>query len=182
METCVQSGPFAPRALPRFLATMSPADSRPGRAPLWIPARRCAPHAAHHAGSPRFLDDLSTRALPNHPGGRRVHLLVASPPMAGFTSPEGWPPSLCNEAESGSRTLGSRLRCPTGPVARLLRPGPVRFAPSVTLATPDRSYMVNEQFTWLTPFSQQESPGLPGATRDAEDRFRTLGTQETEKR
>ena len=38
---CFQQGPFAPRALPRFLATMSLSDFRPEPVPrLWIPAGR----------------------------------------------------------------------------------------------------------------------------------------------
>jgi len=67
-----------------------------------------------------------------------------------------------HEAESDSRTLGSRLRShDSSSCARLHtlgRTDPFRVVgyPS----TPDRSYMLNEQFTWLTPFSQQASPEL----------------------
>jgi len=47
------------------------------------------------------------------------------------------------------------------PCARLQSPG--RTDPFRVIgypSTPDRSYMLNEQFTWLTPFSQQASPVL----------------------
>src|SRR5713101_2509303 len=77
----------------------------------------------------------------------------------------------CNETESGSRTLGSRLRSLT--TFRVVRPA--------AIARPDRSvsriqlpvyagpsYMLNEQFTWLTPFSQQESPELTWRDRSHE--------------
>ena len=58
---------MAPRALPRFVATMSPADSRPGAAQrLCLPAGRWTD--VHPAGSPRFPTGLSARAAPNHPG------------------------------------------------------------------------------------------------------------------
>src|SRR5947208_13421047 len=47
------------------------------------------------------------------------------------------------------------------PCARLQSPG--RTDPFRVIgypSRPDRSYMLNEQFTWLTPFSQQASPEL----------------------
>src|SRR5438093_582563 len=52
------------------------------------------------------------------------------------------------------------------PCARLQSPG--RTDPFRVIgypSTPDRSYMLNEQFTWLTPFSQQASPELTWCDR-----------------
>jgi hypothetical protein len=74
------------------------------------------------------------------------------------------------EAESGSQSLGSRLRSrrlgATRPAA-LCRTDPfhvISYPP-----TPDRSYMLNEQFAWLTPRSQQEQLGLPWRNRRHEN-------------
>ena len=56
--------------------------------------------------------DLSTRALPNHPeqSHRFFRSFIAGEWQAS-PIPEGWPLSIkCNEAETGSLTLGSRLR------------------------------------------------------------------------
>jgi len=56
--------------------------------------------------------DLSTRALPNHPG--QSHRFFRSFIPGGWqASPlsEGWPlTAMCNEVETGSLALGSRLR------------------------------------------------------------------------
>lgn len=64
------------------------------------------------SGLPGSSVDLSTRALPNHPG--QSHWFVRSfIPNVWQASPslEGWPLSTeRNEAESGSLALGSRLR------------------------------------------------------------------------
>src|SRR6058998_2285338 len=52
------------------------------------------------------------------------------------------------------------------PCARLQSPG--RTDPFRVIgypSRPDRSYMLNEQFTWLTPFSQQASPELTWCDR-----------------
>ena len=74
----------------------------------------------------------------------------------------------CHEAESGSLALGSRLRSRGTSVSRA-RPAPTgRTDPFRARSypwTPDRSYMLNEQFTWLTPHSQQEMPGLTWRNR-----------------
>lgn len=64
------------------------------------------------SGLPGSFADLSTRALPNHPGQshRFFHSFIPGEWQASPHS-EGWPLSnTCNEAESGSLALGSRLR------------------------------------------------------------------------
>ena len=66
-SACPRQGPFAPRALPRFSATMGLSDSRP--APplqLCFPAGRWA--CPTLPGLPGSSTNLSARAVPNHPG------------------------------------------------------------------------------------------------------------------
>ena len=74
-----------------------------------------------------------------------------------------------HEAESGSLTLGSRLcsrsLLATRPAGRRTDPFRAVGCPSA----PGRSYMVNEQFTWLTPRSQRERVGLPWRNRRHDD-------------
>ena len=101
------SGPFAPRALPRFLATMSRSDSRP-----WPTAALCLPRRRWtlpppHAGPPRFLDRSVRARRPHSPRkARRVHMPVASPSVSGFTiSGRLATFTRCNEAVSGSLAL-----------------------------------------------------------------------------
>ena len=69
-----------------------------------------------------------------------------------------------HEAESGSLALGSRLRSrgllATRPAGRRTDPFRAVGCPSA----PGRSYMVNEQFTWLTPRSQLDKSGLTWRT------------------
>jgi hypothetical protein len=89
---CTWQGPLAPRALPRFIATMNPADSRPGPdRRLCFPARRWT--EVLPVGSPRFPTGLSARATPNHPGERDRCLCPllpcrwqASPPSGGLAA------------------------------------------------------------------------------------------------
>jgi len=60
--------PFAPRALPRFIATMGLSDSRRRpRSRLLIPLTACR-LARHQGGSPKFPIVLSARAVSSHPG------------------------------------------------------------------------------------------------------------------
>src|SRR5579871_3259253 len=71
-DTRIWQGPFAPRTLLRFVATMNPADSRPEAVQrLSLPAGRCVLALrldTPSVGSPRFPAGLSTRAAPYHPG------------------------------------------------------------------------------------------------------------------
>jgi hypothetical protein len=130
---------------------------------------------AHVAGSPRTLDvSVVTRPPQSSRAARCVHALVASAPVAGFsTSGRLAAARKVNETESGLRTLGSRLRSPQpslakGPAA-IARPDRSVSPSGVTPSAPDRSYMWNEQFTWPTPHSRQDTSGLPGAPENAED-------------
>ena len=43
-----------------------------------------------------------------------------------------------------------------------------------------RDYMLNEQFTWLTPFSQIDQPGLAWRTEAAKARGKTGGRPKTD--
>jgi hypothetical protein len=143
-ETCVKSGPFAPRALPRFPATMGRSDSRPRPPRGYGFPRRVAP-PEHRAGSPRTLDD-SVGARPAQPPRttRRVHLLVASPAITGFTTSGRLAVVASrNEVESDSRVLGSR-RCCDGRSARAPAGTRRQTGPFRALScppAPDRSYM-----------------------------------------
>ncbi len=64
-------GPFAPRALPRFIATMSPSDSRSSQSAV-MGSRTLLTQGlrakCHSNGSLRFLTILSASAVPSHPG------------------------------------------------------------------------------------------------------------------
>jgi hypothetical protein len=124
--------------------------------------------------------DLSARALPNHPGrsDRCSRSLLACRWQAS-PSPEGWPPpSSCNEAESGSLTLGlapsssGELSSPSPPTLWVGN----RPAARVRLpCTGGRNYMLNEQFTRPTPCSRIDQPGFvlahPRARRGEVNRF-----------
>ena len=83
-ETCLRQCPFAPRALPRFAATMGISDSRTEpNGKLFIPHRRWT--TVHPAGSPRFLDSSFGACRPQSPRtARRVQPPVSSPTVAGF--------------------------------------------------------------------------------------------------
>ena len=101
IETCVKSGPFAPRALPRFLATMSRSDSRPWPvAPLWIPdtALRRRSHAprrvsqdprplCRRAPSPTTPDDSVGASARCFPTDDRLHHLGRLAAATGVTRP-----------------------------------------------------------------------------------------------
>ena len=94
-------------------------------------------------------------------------LVVASPPVAGFTiSGRLATPTLRNEAESGSLSLG---------LTRSQSKATHLFATTVVVTGPlpkpdhpsmgGRRYMANDQLPWLTPFSQQDAPGFAWRTR-----------------
>ncbi len=112
---------------------------------------------------PDTSSDLSVRALPSRPGwshGCACSLLLrrsqTSPSLA------GWSPSvLCNEAESGLRTLGSHLRRP-GSSSPLL-PGLSTLVTGLLSRRgcprlEARGFMLKELLACLLPFKQVESP------------------------
>ncbi len=121
-------GPFAPRALPRFLTTMSRSDSRHGhhRQVIFSPPQLDVRTRHARPGLPGSSADLYARAVPSHPGkpdgcmcSLLHHRCLASP------SPEGWPlPSLCNEAQPGSLSLRLTRSLTGASPAESLRPTP----------------------------------------------------------
>ena len=112
METQRRSGPFAPRELPHFIATMSLSDCRRrGIRRLWLPCVPCPVPTAEtrlRSGSPGYLACSVIARSPQPPrASRRMLAFVASPTMAGFTILGGDSRrQQRNEAESGSLALG----------------------------------------------------------------------------
>jgi hypothetical protein len=112
-SACPRQGPLAPRALPRFFATMGLSDSRlqqtsrlfiPGYPPALTP---------DHSGSPRFLGASFRARSPLSPrDALQMHLPVASLQISDFVVSGRLVASIwCNEAEPGSLALGlTRLR------------------------------------------------------------------------
>jgi hypothetical protein len=91
----VRLGPFAPRELLRFITTMAPSDSRLGRRAVMVSRQSLIQRPDHQAGSLRFPIDLSTPAVPYHPGGfdRCTRSLLDGRYQASPHS-EGWPSPL----------------------------------------------------------------------------------------
>ncbi len=101
----LRSAPFAPRALPRFNATMKPVRLPRTATDLVIDSHVSLPAlTGHHDGSPRFPTNLSSRASFNHPGWSSEYKIpFISSPVTGFTiSGRRATNKLCNEAESSS--------------------------------------------------------------------------------
>ncbi len=162
---------------PTHLSTSLPsAHYEPVRLPaaavvgLWIPPRRCANGPRTTPDLPGPFTVLSTRALPIHPGQPDAcagsllpHRLQASSPS------EDWPLPLASRGRIGFAVAG--LTSSLAPPFRGGSPAassPGRTDPFRVLGyppTPGRSYMSNEQFTWLTPRSQQARCGLPWRNR-----------------
>jgi len=153
---------YGPLRLPAA-ATLQVMDS-----PQMLPS----PYSAEGTtpGLPGSLTDLSTRALPNHPGrpDRCIRSFLPCRLLAS-TSLAVWPPPFeRNGAESGSLSLGlTPSLSRKGP--SLSPPGSVPGnRPTAHVRLPcmgDRSYMLNEQLTRLTHFSQIDQPGLSWRTR-----------------
>ncbi len=117
---------------------------------------------------------LSTRALPNHPGRLDGCVCSLLPHRWQASSPsEEWPPPLVSRGRIGFAFAGlASSLSRQSPVARPAAvPGRTdSFRAFGCPHTPSRSYMVNEQFTWLTPHSQQDRLGLPGAPKNTKRR------------
>jgi len=87
--TSLRQGPFAPRELPRFVATMNPSDSRPGQAAVMDSGSlvRAFPTEGPPPGRVSQVPAWSVVARrPLSPRGTpSPHVLVAGRPMTGFT-------------------------------------------------------------------------------------------------
>jgi hypothetical protein len=130
LETCVKSGPVAPRALPRFPATMSRSDCRPTPRRGYGFPRRVPPGR----GRRRLSQDPSSlcrRApspiAPGSPMRACARCFRIGDRLQHFRKIGRchW----CHETESGSLSLGSRLRSRR----------PLRRRPGGLIAQPDRS-------------------------------------------
>ncbi len=134
-ETCFQQSPMAPRALPRFFATMGLSDTLPGHAAVMSSRRVLVAFASTPQGLPGSSADLSPRAVPNHPG-RPAGCLPVSPAVADFILVGGLVTfvslSRPNRVHLALRLAGS----PPEP-HWLHRWHPRSFG-----------YMLNRQFTW----------------------------------
>src|ERR1700743_3509339 len=123
-KACFQRGPFAPRTLLRFLATMSLSDSRHGPSAVIYSRRRLRPCcAAPLPGLPGSSTDLSLRAAPSHPGksGGCSYPLLRLRLQASSNSAD-WPLPSRNEAETvllALRLTGSPLGASSKRVAPL---------------------------------------------------------------
>jgi hypothetical protein len=124
----IRQGPFASRELPRFLTTTAPSDSRPGRWAVMDSRPSLIRKANHQAGSLRFLVDLSTPAVPYHPGGfdrcKRSLLgdrFQASPSLEGWPSPDSVtrPKGSLALRLTSSPSQASTAGLPRSPLGRL---------------------------------------------------------------
>ena len=126
--TTFWQGPFAPSALPKFLATTNPSDSRSGRVSVIYSRQTLAPSALGDTrpGLPSSAIDLSTPAVLSHPGEplRCIRSLLHGRCWLRPIWRVGRS-HMCNEAETGSHDItadvfvrrrlrrrdGSRRRC-----------------------------------------------------------------------
>ena len=107
LKTCVKSGPFAPRALPRFLATMGRSDSRPRPPRGYGFPRGVAPPRRTTPGLPGPLLLLSTRALPTHPGQPDACMRSLLPhQLQASSSSADWPLPLVSRGRIGFAYAG----------------------------------------------------------------------------
>ena len=162
-SACPRQGPFALRALPRFLATMGLSDSQHGPPPVIGSRRRLAAWPPPHRVSQVPRCNCPSAPSPITPG----HLAAAYARC--FTTSvrlhhlrQVGRTHMCNEAEPGSLALGltrSQSRRSTSFAAH----PPAATASLLVPSYPDtrrRCYVMNEQLSRLTPFSQQVAPGL----------------------
>jgi hypothetical protein len=152
-----QRGPFAPRALPRFFATMDPSDSRRSRAAVMSSRPALAPPLP-----PRRVSQVPRLISPHAPSP-----ITPEGPVTAFArcfatgsglhhSLAGWPPPY-----SVTRPNRVRLRYGShGRSARLRRKG----HPLPRL----RRFLLNEQLPGQPPFRLQDQPGLSWRSRATE--------------
>jgi len=162
-SACPRQGPLAPRALPRFFATMGLSDSRHSHLPVIDSQQMLAarPPPCRVSQVPRC--DCPSAPSPITPGcpavaharcfttGDRLHHVRKT----GHTH-------MCNEAEPGSLALGL-TRSQSGRFTPFALRLPAGTGPLPVLGYPDtrgRCYMMNEQLSRLNPCSQQVAPGL----------------------
>jgi hypothetical protein len=147
-SACPRQGPLAPRALPRFLATMGLSDSRHGRLPVIGSPQTLAAGPPPRRASQVPRCDCPSVPSPITPGcpavdiarcfttGGRLHHLW----QAGHTH-------KCNEAEPGSLALGL-TRSQSGRATSFASRQKVETGPLPVPGYPDtggRCYMMDEQ-------------------------------------
>lgn len=121
--------------------------------------------------------DLSTRALPNHPGqSHRFFRSFIPGEWQASPSSKGWPlpyKCKCNEAETGSLTLGSRLRRQGFHALRSFNIKRTGLTPHARLPSRDRPRLHIERAIYMSDtFSQIDQPGFAWRTRETQ---RTTG-------
>ena len=147
MEALVRQGPFAPRALPRFNATMSPSDSRSSRHAVMGSRRLVDPWPMCQASLERVSqvpgDSVGIRCPLPPRRARPLQAFVASRSVTGFTlSGRAGHSQMRNEAESGSRFRITADAFAFQGSDRRITPTAARVG-----------YMVNEQLPWSVPFN-----------------------------
>ena len=160
-SACPRQGPLAPRALPRFLATMGLSDSRRGRLPVIDsrPTLRPGPSPRRVSQVPRC--DCPSAPSPSTPGCPAVaHARYFA--VGGRLHHNGQVSHIQkhNEAEPGSLALGL-TRSQSGRITSFAQHLSVGTGPLPVIGYPDtggRCYVTNEQLSRLTPFSQQVAP------------------------
>ena len=108
VDTRSRQGSFAPPALPSFIATMNPSDSRIRRTSVMssdgsLSATAQSPIRTRVSQVPG--SSLFARRPLTPRGARSLHMLVASRSMLASSSLAGWPLPLLNGAELGSLAL-----------------------------------------------------------------------------
>jgi hypothetical protein len=165
LENMTEVRPLGSIPFPELLRYYGPLRLPAADAIQVIDSLKTLPFVGTAPGLPGSSTDLSARALPNHPGrlDRCAHSLLACRWQAS-PSQEGWPPpAKCNEAESGSLTLGlapsssGEFSSPSPPT---LWAGNRPAARGRLPCTGGRNYMLNEQLTCPTPCSRIDQPGF----------------------